>query len=170
MLFYYNSGCKNAPQCSRDTWYVHLVVLYIHGSTALVCLDSSVGFLNHTHLDTPHSVGLALYECLAHHWDLYLSTHTTLTIRNTYGFSAATMVARTRLNVALYLHYLSCSFRWHNMERTKCLMGDALEINGTRTRSCFVIKYLLFVSNRNGPGICPRGGAVYNVTDGSNIV
>ena len=47
-------------------------------------------------------------------------------------------------------------------------MGDALEINGAQARFCFVIKYVLCVSNRNGPGICPRGGAVYNATDGSN--
>jgi len=31
-------------------------------------------------------------------------------MRNTYGFSIAKMFARTRLNVALCVHYLSCSF------------------------------------------------------------
>ena len=32
----------------------------------------------------------------------------TLTICNTYCFSATTMVARTRLYTTLYFHYLSC--------------------------------------------------------------
>jgi len=32
----------------------------------------------------------------------------TLRIRNTYCFSTATMVARTRLSVTSYLHCLSC--------------------------------------------------------------
>ena len=34
----------------------------------------------------------------------------TLNIWNTHCFSTAIMVARTRLNVALYVHCLSCSF------------------------------------------------------------
>jgi hypothetical protein len=33
----------------------------------------------------------------------------TLTIRNTYHFSTATMVTRKRLNVTLNVHCLSCS-------------------------------------------------------------
>ena len=36
-------------------------------------------------------------------------TKDTLIIVNTYGFSAATMVTRTRLSVTLYVHCLSCS-------------------------------------------------------------
>ena len=32
----------------------------------------------------------------------------TLRIYNTYCFSTATLVARTRLNITLYVHYLSC--------------------------------------------------------------
>ena len=35
-------------------------------------------------------------------------------IYNTYCFSNATMVTRTRLNVTLYVHCLSCSIPWHS--------------------------------------------------------
>jgi hypothetical protein len=41
------------------------------------------------------------------HAHCMLDKHT-LTICNTYWFSTATMVARTPLNVPLYVHYLSC--------------------------------------------------------------
>ena len=147
------------------TYVVYLVYSWLDSSfdpRLLHEVPRSHSFRHNTLSMTP------LDECSSCHYGLL--QRTTLAICNTYCFSATTMVARIRPTTTLYVYCLSCPFRLHNMERTKCLMGDALEINGAQALSCFVIKYLLCVSNRNGPGICPMGGAVYNVTDGSNTI
>jgi hypothetical protein len=52
-------------------------------------------------------------ECALHAGKLRLHTHThththTLRIRNTFCFSTAVMVTRTRLIVTLYVHCLTC--------------------------------------------------------------
>jgi len=44
------------------------------------------------------------------HWILRATDTQTLTIRNTRCSISATIVARTRLNVALYVHCLFCLF------------------------------------------------------------
>jgi hypothetical protein len=53
--------------------------------------------------------------CALHAGCLRLQTHTHIRICNTYCFSTATMVARTRLNATLYVYrllfYLSWTFR-----------------------------------------------------------
>ena len=46
--------------------------------------------------------------CALHAGYLRQEYRSTLRIRNTFCFSTATMVARTRLNVMLYVHCLSC--------------------------------------------------------------
>jgi len=55
--------------------------------------------------------------CAFHAGYIRLQTHT-LRLRNTVCFSTATMIARTRLNITLYMHWLSdeCLFRlrWCN--------------------------------------------------------
>jgi len=43
------------------------------------------------------------YDNIAH-------AHCTLTICNTYCFSTATVVARTRCNVTFYVHCLCCQY------------------------------------------------------------
>jgi hypothetical protein len=47
----------------------------------------------------------------------------TLRIRNTYCFFTVTVVARTRLNVTLYVHCLSFLFRSHR-NKIRCVTYD----------------------------------------------
>jgi hypothetical protein len=51
--------------------------------------------------------GHATDDSVAHAGYLRLQTHT-LRLCNTHCFSAVTIIAGTRLNVALYVHWLSC--------------------------------------------------------------
>ena len=51
---------------------------------------------------------MTIGACAMHAGYLRLQIHT-LRLCNTHSFSTATMVTRTRLNVRLYVHCLSCS-------------------------------------------------------------
>jgi hypothetical protein len=58
--------------------------------------------------------------CALHAGYTRLPTHT-LRLRNNHCFPTVTVVARTRLNVWLHVHCLSCSFNsWMTVQHTRC--------------------------------------------------
>jgi hypothetical protein len=88
-------------------------------------LSSTTFFLNHTVYETrcknivqPEGPQMTIWR-MRIACRIAKATHTkphthTLRMYNTYCFSTATMVARTRLSVALYVHCLYCSLcNWH---------------------------------------------------------
>ena len=71
--------------------------------------------------------------------------HTHTEICNTYSFCTATVVTRTRLNVTLYLHCLSCYHMYHSamvkatFNNKKTLLTSKLDLNlGKKLVKCYI--------------------------------
>jgi len=77
-----------------------------------------------------------------------ISYQHTLRTGNTYFFSTTTMVARTRLNVTLYVHWLSCLVIWTRLQQNGVKMSGP-----TRTECLFssspVVRFFLFVKKNS---------------------
>ena len=85
---------------------------------------------------------------------LRLQTHT-LRLRNTYCFSTATMVARTHLNVMLYVHCLSRS-SYQRIETINLPLQTINEVKETTAHHLRAALYRRKRKIRNGVGQRPK--------------
>jgi hypothetical protein len=77
----------------------------------------------------------------------------TLRISNTYCFCTATMVTRTRLNIALYIHCLSCSVTFFVFQ-----INVFKEISSSKSVCLLVCRILNRIHSSSEPSVshCPK--------------
>jgi len=113
-----------SPSSFLNVWPIHLNFLFLISKTLFFPLLKIVPVMRYCGkiYYSRRGHGWQYSACAFHTGHLKLQTYT-LGIRNTYCFSTATMTARTRVNVTLYVHCLSCSYSSNVHHLAKILLG-----------------------------------------------